>query len=145
MMCPIRIPHHAGSQIRIADLALLCRVESQEMMTTTEEEFSNIPWQSAPALRLLYACLSPLEHRKQGQAESYMKFVKEFPFDLSKESLTVADVLTFLRRALGIPDDKYMMLLLLVDEGNAAQAAFPRGKGDHPAQVRNSACLSLQW
>ena len=91
---------------------------------------------SAPALRLLYACLTPLKRVLPIRIESCNKFLKTIPFNLNKEMLNCANVLARMRRALGVSDSEHLMLLLLVDEGNTARGAFPRGKGDMPPEVR---------
>lgn len=111
-----------------------CRVESDDMTSTVEEEAANVPSWSASALRLLYACLSPLEGKRAGKIESYAKFLETAPSALKKR-LSCDDVLLFLRRALHVPFEEHLMLLLLVDEGDAACGTFPRGKGAHPPKV----------
>ena len=83
----------------------------------------------AAALRLLYACLTPLDNRSLNDPENYQRFV-EAMLPRVREKITTDDVLDFVRAALGVPDNQYLMLLLLIDEGNAADGVFPTDKKD---------------
>ena len=105
------------------------------MMSTAEEEAAKVPTWSASALRLLYACLSPLVGKRTGRVESYASFLKTAPPALKKD-LRCSDVLLFLRRALHVPFEEHLMLLLLVDEGDTVCGAFPHwGMGARPPKV----------
>ncbi len=115
---------------------LAYRVDYHDMKSTNEEMEAGIARGSAAALRLLYTCLTPLEGRDKGKAGSYKQFLFSFPHEL-KGMLRCDDVLVFLRRALDVPEEEHLMLLLLVDEGNAAMASFPREPGLEPPEVRS--------
>lgn len=114
------------------------------MRSTEAERAVEVTKDSAGALRLLYACLSPLEGRQPGEAGSYHDFLRDFPQKL-KHKLRCPDVLNFLREALKVPDSKDLMLLLLIDEGNAALETFPRQAYGKPPKVRTLASSILLW
>ena len=97
-------------------------------MSTRAERKFGVTADSGAALRLLYACLSPLEAEELGP---YEDFLESFP-KTSMHGLRCAHVLQFLRRALEVPDSKHMLLVVLIDEGNAAKEAFPPAYGRPP-------------
>ena len=80
----------------------------------------------APALRLLYACLCPLDDTSQNGPELYIDFLRKVPAAV-RQQITIPDVLRFVRAALYVPDGELFMLLALIDEGNQATGCWDHG------------------
>lgn len=87
----------------------------------------------ASALRLLYACLCPLNGTPK---QTYVAFVEGMRADVRKR-IRVDHVITFLRRAFDVPEEEMFLLLVLVDEGNQATGAwkYTEDPEEKPKQV----------
>ena len=102
-----------------------CRAQDYYLQTTRCENMLGITAETGPALRLLYACLTPLSDAGPDDSGpgTYDDFLEGLPKDL-RHGLECKHVLQLLRRALGVPPGEALLLLTLVDEGNAASGAF---------------------
>ena len=88
--------------------------------------------QTASAVRLLYAALQSLNWA------AYWQFVESLhPY--VRERLTIPDVLDFLRIALEVPADEYLLLVPLIDKAHRAKGSF--GGQDRGQKVTQLSCL----
>jgi hypothetical protein len=103
-----------------------CRAQDPQLQTTTVEDAFKLRDGSAPAVRLLFACMTPLSTHSPLKPKSYSRFVKALDAQVRRE-ITITDVLDFVRAALALPAEDELLLLLLIDEGNSAREAFAHG------------------
>ncbi len=106
-----------------ADMRACCRAHHEDLQTTRWETAFKLSAGSGSALRLLYAFLQPLEPN-HNDVQGYREFLGSIQEDL-RQMITCTDVLACLREALTIPCHIPLLLLLLVDEGQAAEQQFP--------------------
>ncbi|GAQ91630.1 hypothetical protein KFL_008220010 [Klebsormidium nitens] len=113
------------------------RVEQTSLTDTDAEKMVRIIGRHAPALRLLYSLLSPLDGPAEDEFEdeeeelfsSYSTFLGDYcgsAPDYVQECISIEAVLAFARRGLGVPQEQLLLVLLLIDEGNTASGVFPR-------------------
>ncbi len=86
---------------------------------------------SGPALRLLYAYLSPLDASYEFGPGTYGEFLRRCP-EMLRRRLKCEDVLQFLRRALAVPESVPLFVLAFVDDGHDAIDAFPPAANTPP-------------
>jgi hypothetical protein len=123
-------------KINEAILCDACSVDKEDLRNTRVERMMQISSDNGPALRLLYACLTPLDDAMPNT--TYMDFVTKVP-EWLRSKLTCRDVMQFLRRSLQLPPKLPLLLLVLIDEGNAAEEAFP------PAVEKPLPKVSFAW
>ena len=77
--------------------------------------------QKASAMRLLYAALQPLEEDPSSlrYAQSFMGFDARV-----RERVCIYDVLKFLRMALEVPDEEFLVLMPMCDDAQLAEGTF---------------------
>lgn len=99
------------------------RAQEPELMTADVECTFGLRAGSAPAVRLLFACLTPLSVDSPLRPDSYSDFVRALDGRV-RQQITITNVLDFVRAALEVPPGVDLLLLLLIDEGNAAKGVF---------------------
>ncbi len=88
--------------------------------------------QSASAVRLLYATLQSLD------GHLYWEFVETLDAHV-RERLTILDVLDFLRMALEVPAEEYLLLVPLINKAHRAFGTF----GKEPPEERGAKVAHL--
>ena len=87
---------------------------------STSDAERGLSVQAASAARLLYAALQSL----YDPFASYWQFMA-LPAHV-RERLTISDVLDFLRMALEVPADEYLLLVPLINKAHRATGRFGR-------------------
>lgn len=77
--------------------------------------------QQASAVRLLYSALQHLEEIPD--VHDYRRFFRELDARV-RQWLTIPDVLDFLRIALMVPEEEYLLLVPLINEAQQAVGTF---------------------
>ncbi|BDA47434.1 hypothetical protein COCOBI_10-2820 [Coccomyxa sp. Obi] len=119
----------AGSPHHVA----LLRVQQQGLSNANVDRGLHIPADYAAAWRLLYGCLYSVESDQPAEAGDYAAFLARTKSQL-RHSLRVKHVLTFVRRALGVAEKDYFLLLVLIDEGNKATGHWTDSEETKPDQ-----------
>ena len=107
-------------------LRLACRVRDEDLKTTKWERQLGVGSLNWGATRLLYACLTPLGGPAPGSngPGTYREFLQGMPEALRRRLICRA-VIDFVRRAMKVPAEVPLLVLLLVDDGEAARDTFP--------------------
>ncbi|GAQ91329.1 hypothetical protein KFL_007660030 [Klebsormidium nitens] len=121
----------------------MLRVEEEGVSTTEAEAADGFTAKNAPALRLLYALLCPLDstpsEKPPGGYYSFLRRFSEGPSTV-KDRILIQDVVAFAREGLEIPEGELLLMPLLIDEGNIAKGVFlnenPPQTGDNPTWLK---------
>ena len=124
-----------------------CRAQAEGLESADLERSAGIRNKQAAALRLLYACLCPLDDGRSPTGPGlYGDFLESVPA-IVRRMVRIPHVVRFMRAALHVPEGNLFLLLVLVDEGNKAGGFWeydrpPQADGP-PTQVCSTlACLA---
>ncbi|BDA44297.1 hypothetical protein COCOBI_05-4810 [Coccomyxa sp. Obi] len=120
-------------------LVAMLRANVPELRTADVECRTHITQRNASAMRLLYALLTPIDSASDLQPPLYDEFVDAMDPQV-QQKISISNVMDFVRAALKLPADKEIMLLLMIDEGNAAEGVFP-----HHDSKQTSDLEGLTW
>ncbi|CAL5225177.1 g7958 [Coccomyxa viridis] len=98
----------------------------QEVPDTVDLE-EGLSEQAASALRILYAATQPLE--EDPKSLRYEQFLMELG-PIVRHQLTISIVIDFLRMALEVPAEEYLVLVPLISEAQHARGTFGNQKSD---------------
>ena len=126
---------------------LLCRAQTQDLESADVERGLGITKGRAAALRLLYACLCPLDKLSPNGPGPYGRFVEGMRA-IVRQRVWVHHVVDFMRAVLEVPEGELFLLLALVDDGNKASGCWEhtrvREYHDEACQVcPTPACFTL--
>ena len=105
-------------------MLVLTRVQEVPDTVDLEEGLSE---QAASALRILYAATQPLE--EDPKSLRYEQFLMELG-PIVRHQLTISIVIDFLRMALEVPAEEYLVLVPLISEAQHARGTFGNQKSD---------------
>lgn len=99
-----------------------CRAQSEGLETADVERQFSVTGEHAPALRLLCACLCPLDDRSKYGPGLYRDFIRKVP-PAVRQHLAIPHVLRFDRAALDVPEGKLFLLLALVEKATRPEVS----------------------
>ena len=116
-------------------------MQKEGLETADTERDLGIKTVHAAALRLLYACLNPIDDPLPNRPGLYLDFVRGVP-PAVRQQIAVSDVIQFMRAALEVPEGELFLLLTLVDEGNKADGCWDDGRVRKPDAKALKVCLT---